>query len=155
QKKCLQKAGSAAMSGRTVLLVSHNLGIVTELAGRAMWLDRGQVREIGPVASVVSSYLASERDGNGSWKIEEALQFGKAYVCEIQVYQGKSTSYGQMRIDEPTTIELRYIVRKPMPFCRVGLMVGNSVGTVIFSTAEPDDLSISPYSREPGEYVAQ
>ena len=45
QKKCLGKMGDMAKGGRTVLLVSHNMGAITELCSRALLLDGGEIAD--------------------------------------------------------------------------------------------------------------
>src|SRR6476661_7014539 len=48
QRKCLGKMDEVSRrDGRTVLFVSHNLGIVTSLCRRVIWLDQGSVKEDG------------------------------------------------------------------------------------------------------------
>ena len=42
--------------GASVVIVSHNLGTVTDLADRAMWLDRGRIRMLGTPHEVVNAY---------------------------------------------------------------------------------------------------
>jgi len=59
QKKCLGKMQSVAtQEGRTVLFVSHNMGSVTSLCTRAMWLDHGTLRQSGLAKKVVNDYLS-------------------------------------------------------------------------------------------------
>ena len=58
-------------------------------------------------------------------------------------------------IDRPFEIELVYTLRREMSFCRVGVLISNSLGTVIFSTAEPDDPTFSPIGRKPGDYATK
>src|SRR5207247_5967344 len=53
QKKCLGKMKETALSGRTVFFVSHNLGAVGRLCGRALLLDDGRAISDGKVDSVV------------------------------------------------------------------------------------------------------
>lgn len=60
QKKCLGKMQDAASQGRTVLFVSHNMPTVKALCKRAVWLDKGVVKAIGPIQSVADKY---ERSG--------------------------------------------------------------------------------------------
>src|SRR5205823_3840180 len=48
----------------TLLFVSHNTGAVTRLCERALWLDHGEVRELGPAADVCARYLASIAEGS-------------------------------------------------------------------------------------------
>ena len=49
---------SVAASGRTVLVVSHQLDVINRLCRRAVWLDRGRVAATGPAAEVVAAYLS-------------------------------------------------------------------------------------------------
>jgi lipopolysaccharide transport system ATP-binding protein len=57
QKKCLGKMQDVARGGRTVLFVSHNMGTVTSLCSRALWLAGGQLHRTGSVREVVNDYL--------------------------------------------------------------------------------------------------
>jgi lipopolysaccharide transport system ATP-binding protein len=58
QKKCLGKIDEVSrQEGRTVLLVSHNMAAIAELADRALLLDAGSVVVDGSVAEAVSTYL--------------------------------------------------------------------------------------------------
>ncbi len=58
QKKCLGKIGDIVKQGRTVLIVSHNLGLIRDLCDECILLHEGQIVEQGVTADVVSKYLA-------------------------------------------------------------------------------------------------
>jgi lipopolysaccharide transport system ATP-binding protein len=59
QSKCLGKMDEVSRrKGRTILVVSHNMGVITSLCREVLWLDRGAVHERGPPPSVVGHYLA-------------------------------------------------------------------------------------------------
>ena len=47
----------------TIVFVSHNLNKVAEFCGRAMWLEKGVVKELGPAEEVVESYRAAVAAG--------------------------------------------------------------------------------------------
>ncbi len=57
QQKCLGKMEDAARSGRTVLLVSHNMTAVRSLCPRVLWLDGGRVVDDGEAGRIVAAYL--------------------------------------------------------------------------------------------------
>ena len=57
QNKCIKKMGEVAKGGRTVLLVSHNMGYISTLAERAILLERGKVKFVGETARAISAYL--------------------------------------------------------------------------------------------------
>lgn len=57
QKKCLGKMGEVAKKGRTVLLVSHNLGVIRQVCQRAIVLNKGEIVYEGKPAEAISHYL--------------------------------------------------------------------------------------------------
>ncbi|HEY2343921.1 MAG TPA: ABC transporter ATP-binding protein, partial [Chthoniobacteraceae bacterium] len=59
QKKCMGKMGSVAKEGRTVLLVSHNIGLMETLCSRGVLLRDGSVVSQGGIQKVVADYLAN------------------------------------------------------------------------------------------------
>ena len=64
QKKCLGKMQHVARGGRTVLFVSHNMGTVTSLCTRAIWMQSGNVHRTGSVREVVNDYLSKGMASN-------------------------------------------------------------------------------------------
>jgi lipopolysaccharide transport system ATP-binding protein len=58
QKKCLGKMDDVTRSGRTVLLVTHSLVMVTQHCRRAILIDGGRIHTMGPAAEVVAQYEA-------------------------------------------------------------------------------------------------
>ena len=55
--KCLDKFADFRRRGRTVLLVTHSLDMVTRFCDEALWLDRGLVRAQGDPRRVIDAYL--------------------------------------------------------------------------------------------------
>jgi ABC-type polysaccharide/polyol phosphate transport system ATPase subunit len=47
----------------TIVFVSHNLSKVAEFCDRAMWLERGEVKDHGPAEDVVEHYRAAVAAG--------------------------------------------------------------------------------------------
>ena len=56
--KCLDKIGEFRRRGKTILLVTHSLGLVEKLADEALWLDEGKIQSRGDPKKVVDAYLA-------------------------------------------------------------------------------------------------
>jgi ABC-type polysaccharide/polyol phosphate transport system ATPase subunit len=59
QQKSAERMRRMIEDGASVVLVSHNLGTVLEIADRAMWLDRGLIKLEGDPGEVVAAYQAS------------------------------------------------------------------------------------------------
>ncbi|MCI5217613.1 MAG: ABC transporter ATP-binding protein [Candidatus Electrothrix sp. LOE2] len=59
QTKCLKKMGDIAQSSRTVLFVSHNIGVINSLCERTVWIDNGVIAGYGPSREIVKKYQGS------------------------------------------------------------------------------------------------
>jgi hypothetical protein len=55
--KCLDKFAEFRRRGRTVLLVTHSLDMVTRFCDEALWIDAGVVRAQGDPKRVIDTYL--------------------------------------------------------------------------------------------------
>ena len=58
QRKCLRKMDDVTRNGRTVLLVTHSLGLVAQLCQRAILLTGGRIEKNGTAKEVVDHYDA-------------------------------------------------------------------------------------------------
>ncbi len=56
KKKSSQRIADMLRQGTTVVLVSHAPSTILEMCTRAAWLDRGDLRAVGPAAEVVEEY---------------------------------------------------------------------------------------------------
>ncbi len=58
QHRCMHRMNRLREQGRTILLVTHDLGAITRFCDRALLLDRGRLIEDGPPDVVVQKYRA-------------------------------------------------------------------------------------------------
>lgn len=56
QRKSSEKIEEFRREGRTIVVVSHSLGLVQQLCKEVIWLDKGQIRQSGPAAEVIAAY---------------------------------------------------------------------------------------------------
>jgi ABC-2 type transport system ATP-binding protein/lipopolysaccharide transport system ATP-binding protein len=56
QRKCTDRITGFRENGATVLMVSHNLGLISEMCDRAAWLDHGKLMKIGTAEEVIEMY---------------------------------------------------------------------------------------------------
>ncbi len=56
QRKCQARLAEFRAAGTTILLVSHSPELVRQMCERAVWLDRGRVRSLGPAEQVAANY---------------------------------------------------------------------------------------------------
>ena len=54
--QCYERIRQFLAEGGTLLLASHDLSAIRDLCQRAIWLEHGQIRAVGPVDSVSRAY---------------------------------------------------------------------------------------------------
>jgi ABC-type polysaccharide/polyol phosphate transport system ATPase subunit len=92
-RKCLDKIGEFRRHGRTILLVTHSLGLAEKMCDEVLWLRHGQVADRGDPKRVVDAYLTYVAGG------EEALlsrEHGQAPV-EARAEPGRAAEPGGYR----------------------------------------------------------
>jgi ABC-type polysaccharide/polyol phosphate transport system ATPase subunit len=55
--KCLDKFAEFKRRGRTILLVTHSLGMVERFCDEALWLDHGHMKGMGDPKRIVGAYV--------------------------------------------------------------------------------------------------
>lgn len=59
QEKCLERMRHFQEQGTTILFVSHAMGGIKKMCGRAVWLRDGRLQAVGPSEQVAEAYLGS------------------------------------------------------------------------------------------------
>jgi lipopolysaccharide transport system ATP-binding protein len=58
QKKCIRRLGEMKEAGCTIVIVTHDTGLVPWICDEALWLQDGRVTRQGPAADVCAEYVA-------------------------------------------------------------------------------------------------
>ncbi|WP_077329097.1 ABC transporter ATP-binding protein [Virgibacillus siamensis] len=59
KKKSFQTMKELMASGKTVVMVSHNLGQIQNMMDKVIWLEKGKVMDFGDAKTVIDKYKAS------------------------------------------------------------------------------------------------
>ncbi|MCB0915756.1 MAG: ABC transporter ATP-binding protein [Actinobacteria bacterium] len=89
QRKCFDYIAMLRRRGSTIVIVTHSMGLVTDRCDVAMWLDHGEVQELGPSRQVVDAYMrkvnAAEAQRNSGAPVEESTVQPRRGSGEIRV----------------------------------------------------------------------
>jgi rfaE bifunctional protein nucleotidyltransferase chain/domain len=77
-RKCLDKIGEFRRRGKTILLVTHSLGLVEKMCDEVLWLRHGRPADRGDPKRVVDAYLTYVAGGEEALLAKEHSQAGAA-----------------------------------------------------------------------------
>ncbi len=106
QKKCMGKMEDVSRSGRTILFVSHNLGAVTQLCKKGVYLQGGKIEKIGNASDVLNSYLNSEDNEIGNRYIAKNEKKSELFFQEIETLNENNISASSFGFDENIVIKI-------------------------------------------------
>lgn len=170
QKKCLGKMSEVSHGGRTVLFVSHNLGLVGKLCDRTLLLSGGRVAAIGTTEATVARYLSEglaassqvdlrnslERGGNGLVRfVSASITNGAGEPCQV------------FHIGDTIRVRLEMESAGAVPSARFTVSAVDDRGVPIFHVADLDvgcqlealraketiQLTFEDIRLYPGEYI--
>jgi lipopolysaccharide transport system ATP-binding protein len=153
QRKCLGKMETIASEQRGVIVVSHNMSIVSQLCGSVIWLDKGRVVRAGPTRDVVSAYLAQGSSATDSWS--PPARDGAPFQLQTVSIGRVEGARGEVTADEPFDVIFEYTVTGAMPPGRFALLVMSADGAVIFASASTDGISALRTRWRPGHHRAR
>ncbi|WP_041233975.1 ABC transporter ATP-binding protein [Cylindrospermum stagnale] len=139
QKKCLGKMEDVGKEGRTVIFVSHNMGIVTQLCTKGVLLNSGQIDSIGNVNSVVYKYLASHSNTNSSALKKLNPSTNKPiFFRELSIVDHHSKISSEIDIRYPFYIKIIYEVTSLIKDIELSVRFETHDGKVVFTTHQSD-----------------
>lgn len=144
QKKCLGKMQNvAANRGRTVLFVSHNMGALSQLCSRAIFLENGGVKMTGPVDEVIKTYMRSSLHANRA-RVEFPTDPTKpSQITAVELRHGDGNIGSEFSCDDPVIISVAYDVRQTISHSFLTMSILNVDGTrVLFSDIRDTDAEI-------------
>ena len=139
QHKCYAKIAEFRGAGKTIVLVSHDIGLIQRLCDRAIWLDQGRVAASGTVRDVATAYHleVGERELR-----ERALRgevggrtgSGEVEIVSAKVIDKAGASKTLLEIGDPASFEIRYRNKSGVNDAVFGVYVYRDDGTGIYGT---------------------
>src|SRR5690606_33001360 len=124
QKKCMGKMQDVAQGGRTVVFVSHNLGAIRGLCGRAVWLEGGTIAADGDVWDVTQRYLTTMLGkSTGALRGAHGLT-----VRQVSLRDANGEVQSCFKTGDRMGVTIEYETSKPVEFPQFALLVQGSHG---------------------------
>lgn len=155
QKKCLGKMDEVSKGGRTVLFVTHNMGMIRSLCECSMLLVDGKMAAEGSSHDVVSTYLSlwnveNETKGEVCWtEAEKAPGCDEMRLRSVRVLGPTGQIQDIVEVDKPILVEITYELYSRLRGMRIQLSLTTEEGVIAFVSTDQDQ---RPNTSQPGRY---
>lgn len=126
QKKCLGKMNDVSKGeGRTVLFVSHNMGLINQLCNNSIYLKNGIIMDFSTTETVVNNYLLNngesfEKSLIANFAPEESDENISLISFEIKPHYDNQKSFSSSL---PIEIKFVFNIHNPVDGLRIGFEV--------------------------------
>jgi lipopolysaccharide transport system ATP-binding protein len=124
QKKCLGKMKDVSTDeGRTVLFVSHNMGIIAQLCNKALLLNKGMLEISGETNTVVDQYINHAINSPDTiYEIEEkAKSIRSNYFTRIYTSKANGEFSSDFSFDENIVLNFEFIINDYLDNLLIGI----------------------------------
>ena len=147
QQKCLGKIRDVPSHGRTVLFVSHNIGMISSLCERCIVLDGGGVLVDGSTAQGVETYLKMlTSDENTEISFLDNKDISGQLTHAYMVVNGKQADR-HIDYDKDFGFRIGVDIREPGDTYSALFSIRNSMGEVVIFSSDRD-LQESPLTAK-------
>jgi len=138
-RRCLDRIARMRREGVTLIIVSHDLDLVSSLTDRAIYLREGRVVQDGPSDTVVARYRSDVAEGeqqkpedNRVRVVEEGRRWGTG---DVEILDVSLSSGGvPLRVlpsGADATVHIRYAVKHPVEDFVFGIAWHRTDGTMV------------------------
>ncbi len=158
-RKCLDKMTQFKKSGKTIVLVTHDLPTVERFCDRALWLDSGGIQAIGGPRQVVDAYRQEVARRDDERLRQEQGREGPVFkdrwgnldieLTRIRLLDDQGQERRVFQDGENLHIQMHYRVHRPTADVVFGIGVFDGKGVCCYGTnTDLDQLSLPPLKEE-------
>ncbi|ALB44144.1 ABC transporter ATP-binding protein [Clostridium beijerinckii] len=155
QKKCYRKMEEFKKT-KTIILVTHDIGVISKFCDRVIWIERGELRAIGEPLEIAKKYTAyvmqsqlihdkiheSDSDTNKENSnimeisgVVESYGDKKAVITGIGLFQdGEEKTIQTVMPNKITKVVIRVEYKELIMNAIVGFTIKDRLGNVVFQT---------------------
>ena len=149
QKKCLGKMEEVGRKGRTVLFVSHNMGVIGNLCNSSFLLDKGKLVSSGATADIIRQYELTTMTSFSGIGLAPGILFSnneiksdKYEVLEICLMDKQGKPIQQIKTFDDCTFKIRFNSPEVKKNCSVGIYIQTVNGIIILRLATRPDSNL-------------
>jgi ABC-2 type transport system ATP-binding protein len=149
QLKCLDAFARMHEQGTTIVLVTHDMGVVSRQCDRALLLEGGRIIAAGEPDEVGHRYLEVNYEHRDSIRAPEDVPTGSGARASVEfldarVDGGEGDSVSNLEQGAPIEIKIRFRALRRLGEPSFGLQIVNPDGLRV---AAPDSVEIAPGSE--------
>ncbi|MDF2187054.1 ABC transporter ATP-binding protein [Paraflavitalea sp. CAU 1676] len=142
QKKCLGKMEDVSKNeGRTVLFVSHNMGVISQLCKKAILLSKGRLIQTGETRKVIDNYVLNTQANSNSYEVKPGIDKNqkRIYFSRVSTLNTDGVACEDFQFDQNIVLDIGLVITQYDHAAKISFTLQNNNGDYLSTFVE--DLS--------------
>lgn len=135
QQKCLGKMEDVSKEGRTIVLVSHDIGMISRICNSAILLKNGHILKHGLTEDVVSEYNKLDISNSSKWETLTSQFFRNLSITLSDIHGELASNFSNL---DEINIGMIFTLNKSMNNLKFSITIHNSRGIEVLRTYSND-----------------
>ena len=134
QQRCIGRLNEVSQQGRTVLFVSHNMGLIQDLCTHSIYLKNGNIEQYGLTSDVLPDYLREGADNQPVWDAVDE----KSILRQVSLLNKQGQLTSSFAYDETAIVSIGYTPDRKNADFVLAVRVTDELGRDIFTSWDTD-----------------
>lgn len=137
QRRSGEKIEQFRQEGRTIVIVSHGLGSLQQLCEELVWLEKGEVRRIGPASDIIAEYTGDSYTGVTTDETEQGERWGtgEGTITSVEIVADDGRPTTKVETGDPIRLQIRATTHLPLNNVSFKVMINHLNGAPIWSSS--------------------
>ncbi|HEX4212401.1 MAG TPA: ABC transporter ATP-binding protein [Candidatus Dormibacteraeota bacterium] len=152
QQKCTDWLEGFQRRGGTIVMVSHSLASVRQLANKAAWIEHGNLLSVGDPIDVIAEYLGQVREHRHDE--DEARRAHQTRRPDIELTQvtlsdAEGRPVEELERGDPLQVRISYRCHRAVPTPVFGVALHRDDGSLVYGTnTHVDGVKLDPITKD-------
>lgn len=139
QKKCLGKMEDVSNNnGRTVLFVSHNMGVIQQLCNETILLKGGRIEGFDKTKSVIDQYISGMQQYDSTYAVSEHTARVKPnHFTAIALTNKANEVTGDFNFEENMILTFAFTIKNSANTLQIGIGLNDKYQSRVFTILKP------------------
>lgn len=153
QQKCLNKIRGIHETGKTVILVSHNMSTVASLCQNVIWLHNGRLAGFGRTGTVLHQYLSEGIRNDLVWIPRDPRTTPLEIHSVSVVAEGHSENAEAIPADAAIDVLFDLTLHEWMPASHLEVRLSNDAGEILLTSSSADGSGLPSHEWKLGRQL--
>ena len=149
QRLCVEKILELVKDGRTILFVSHNMTLISQLCTKTILLNEGRIAEYGDTRDIIGKYMYNDFKKSSAYKKWDNgisnIGVKELKILETYIENEDNEVSESLHSNQRFNIIIKYRLLQPIEICHVGILINTIEGIEVFDGYETDNENLCDY----------